>query len=147
MNSHSQDGSYNHLVQIKTVVNKVGNIETQFRTFPMELLAGEDNYNVTLKEYGAKFTFDFRKVYWNSRLQMEHSRLINMIRKAASSVKEQQVVADIMCGIGPFAVPLAMNGVEVHANDLNPASYDYLMKNAQQNLEEKLYEVLSSLKK
>lgn len=121
------------LPQIKTVVNKVGNIETQFRTFPMELLAGEDNYNVTLKEYGAKFTFDFRKVYWNSRLQMEHSRLINMIRKAASSVKEQQVVADIMCGIGPFAVPLAMNGVEVHANDLNPASYDYLMKNAQQN--------------
>ena len=37
--------------QIKTVVNKIGNIETHFRTFPMEL-AGEDNYNVTLREYG-----------------------------------------------------------------------------------------------
>ena len=30
-------------------------------------------------------------------------------------------------------IPLAMNGIEVYANDLNPASYAYLLKNAEQN--------------
>eukprot|EP00596_Hydrurales_sp_CCMP1899_P004341 CAMPEP_0119047926 /NCGR_PEP_ID=MMETSP1177-20130426/55813_1 /TAXON_ID=2985 /ORGANISM="Ochromonas sp, Strain CCMP1899" /LENGTH=234 /DNA_ID=CAMNT_0007023115 /DNA_START=241 /DNA_END=942 /DNA_ORIENTATION=- len=49
---------------IRTVVNKVGSIETEFRTFPMELIAGEDNYNVILKESGAKFNFNFKDVYW-----------------------------------------------------------------------------------
>lgn len=31
--------------KIKTVVNKVGNIETKFRTFEMELLAGEESFD------------------------------------------------------------------------------------------------------
>ena len=55
---------------IKTVVNKIGNIENDFRTFPMEVLAGDANFEVIIKESNAKFAFDFRKVYWNSRLQM-----------------------------------------------------------------------------
>ena len=55
---------------IKTVVNKVGNIENEFRTFPMEVLAGDANFEVVIKESNARFAFDFRKVYWNSRLQM-----------------------------------------------------------------------------
>ena len=55
---------------IKTVVNKIGNIENEFRTFPMELLAGDESFEVVIKESNARFAFDFRKVYWNSRLQM-----------------------------------------------------------------------------
>lgn len=52
---------------IKTVVNKIGNIETEFRTFPMEVIAGKEDFNVSLKESGAKFSFNFATVYWNSR--------------------------------------------------------------------------------
>ncbi|CAN0457874.1 unnamed protein product, partial [Laminaria digitata] len=32
--------------RITTVVNKVDTISTQFRTFPMEVVAGEDNTEV-----------------------------------------------------------------------------------------------------
>jgi len=39
----------------------------------------------------------------------------------------------MMCGIGPFAIPLAMKGCTVFANDLNPESYRYLKKNIQLN--------------
>lgn len=46
------------------------------------------------------------QVYWNSRLETEHKRLVD-------SFKPGQVVADIMAGIGPFAVPAAQRGCKV----------------------------------
>jgi tRNA (guanine37-N1)-methyltransferase len=134
---------------IKTVINKVGNIETEFRTFPIELLAGENNFHVSLKESNAKFQFDFDKVYWNSRLQMEHSRVISLIKGSCKKenidinnkkdkhnsnlVPRDRIVADMMAGIGPFAVPLAKERVKVYANDLNPESYKYLVSNTKLN--------------
>ena len=47
--------------------------------------------------------------------------------------KNNIVVADMMAGVGPFAVPLAMNNITVHANDLNPESFKYLNKNMKMN--------------
>ena len=47
------------------------------------------------------------------------------------------VVADIFAGIGPFAVPAAMRGCTVYANDLNPKSYEYLDVNVKGNRVEK----------
>ena len=121
---------------IKTVVNKVGSIETEFRTFPMEVIAGEDRFEVVVRESNALFHFNFKDVYWNSRLQTEHSRLITMItnqkkldKSSSSSTSggssvtavpghraNRIDVADMMAGVGPFAVPLAMSNLTVYAN-------------------------------
>lgn len=111
---------------IKTVVNKTNNITSKFRTFEMEVLAGEDNFVVTQKESGCHFTFDFKKVYWNSRLATEHERLIN-------SFKEGEIVCDVMAGVGPFAVPAGKKSTLVFANDLNPEAYSYLKQNVKAN--------------
>mmetsp|Transcript_17974 Transcript_17974/g.23499 ORF Transcript_17974/g.23499 Transcript_17974/m.23499 type:complete len:474 (-) Transcript_17974:35-1456(-) len=111
---------------IKTVVTKTGNIETKFRTFPMEVIAGKEDFNVVVKEHGVRFSFNFAEVYWNSRLQEEH-------RIVVSRFKKGQVIADAMCGIGPFAVPAAKKGCKVYANDLNPKSYEYLQLNVKKN--------------
>ena len=177
--------------RIRVVVNKIGNIENEFRTFPMEIIAGEGLHNdsldelcqgksqgetrftvdknaetgmqiqmkigeehqslmeVQLKEHGCRFTLDFARVYWNSRLQGEHGRLVQYIVQAAKSScmdvsdgkKNQCVVADAMAGVGPFAVPLTsansphFNNTPIicHANDLNPISYKYLQMNAKIN--------------
>ena len=43
------------------------------------------------------------------------------------------VVCDMMCGIGPFAVPAARRGCAVLANDLNPDSYRWLLENVRRN--------------
>jgi len=56
---------------LKTVVNKMNTIDTAFRTFQMELLAGEDNYVTVAKENGCSFEMDYSKVYWNSRLGLQ----------------------------------------------------------------------------
>lgn len=108
-------------IHIRTVINKTDNVgnESEFRTFGYEVLAGPDDMNVEVSENGCVFKFDYSKVYWNSKLEKEHTRLIRLFQPG-------EVVCDVMAGIGPFAVPAAKRGVFVWANDYNPESYKYL---------------------
>lgn len=163
--------------KIRVVVNKIGNIENEFRTFPMEILAGEgldldlveemcavqeashpnkiqikvgpehqSLMQVELKEHGCRFQLDFAKVYWNSRLAGEHEYLVKQIVNSAHKELQETkarhcIVADVMGGVGPFAVPLTSANAShyhktpilCHANDLNPDSYHYLQANAKLN--------------
>ncbi len=49
------------------------------------------------------------QVYWNSRLETEHKRLVD-------TFKPGQVVLDVMAGIGPFVIPAAQKGCTVSSN-------------------------------
>ncbi|KAJ3829391.1 Met-10+ like-protein-domain-containing protein [Lentinula raphanica] len=111
---------------IKTVVNKLDNIDTQFRFFEMEVIAGNPDFVVEHHESDCRFTFDFSKVYWNSRLHTEHDRIVQMVQPG-------EVLADVFAGVGPFAIPAAKKGCAVMANDLNPVSYTYLCQNIKDN--------------
>lgn len=82
---------------VRTVVNKVSTIASQFRTFPLELLAGEDDLNVEVREGGATFRFNFGEVYWNSRLQTEHGRVL-----------EGLAADDIICAWRCVCAPLRL---------------------------------------
>lgn len=113
--------------KLKTVVNKIGSIENEWRVFSMELLAGKDDMIAEVRQHGARFRLDFKKVYWNSRLEAEHLRLVERW------FKEGEVVADAMSGIGPFAIPAGRRGCRVLANDLNPDSYKWLVENIKIN--------------
>lgn len=125
--------------RIETVVNKIGSIETEYRTFGMQVIAGrnDDGWSIVkLKEEGCTYELDFQKVYWNSRLAGEHRRIVQLIRKEANAEHAPIVVADLMAGVGPFAVPLTAHGeskITVYANDLNPSSYKYLQVNKKKN--------------
>ncbi|KDD75083.1 Met-10+ like-protein [Helicosporidium sp. ATCC 50920] len=126
---------YKHLVgrvtldknpRLRTAVNKVGNISNEFRVYEMEVLAGDTDTIAEVKQHGARFKLDVAKVYWNSRLEREHLRLV-------SCFGSDDVVLDAMAGIGPFAVPAAHKGCLVFANDLNPESHRWLSENVRIN--------------
>jgi tRNA (guanine37-N1)-methyltransferase len=106
---------------IRTVINKTEDVGTEsvFRTFPYEVLAGPADLDVTISSNGCEFKFNFGKVYWNTRLEFEHERLIGKFR-------EGETVCDVMAGVGPFAMPSGKKRVFVWANDLNPDSYEGL---------------------
>jgi tRNA (guanine37-N1)-methyltransferase len=89
-----------------------------------------DSLETIVTQCGVRFSLDFAAVYWNSRLETEHARLVQRYFLPG------QKVADAMCGVGPFAVPAALlpnGGAKVLANDLNPAAARYTLKNAQSN--------------
>ncbi|KAK3891963.1 hypothetical protein Pcinc_004177 [Petrolisthes cinctipes] len=92
----------------------------------MEVLAGSGDTNVMVKENGCTFAMDFAKVYWNPRLATEHERIVKKL-------KHGDVLYDVMAGIGPFAVPAARKKCYVLANDLNPCSFEALVKNCSIN--------------
>lgn len=84
-------------------------------------------FETQVQQSGFIFRMDFSKVYWNSRLEHEHDSLV-------STFAEGSIVADAMCGIGPFVIRAARNkGCICHANDLNPDSYKWLQVNTKLN--------------
>jgi len=162
----------------------VAPISNEFRVFEMEVLAGEACLETEVRENGARFRLDYRRVYWNSRLESEHRRLVRRLLQPAQPAAEPAadpaaepaaepaadagadpaadaaaepgadpgadagadaaadtgagagaaaVVCDMFAGVGPFAVPVALRGGRVYANDLNPDSARWLRHNAAAN--------------
>ncbi|XP_047466966.1 tRNA (guanine(37)-N1)-methyltransferase [Mugil cephalus] len=111
---------------VTCVVNKINIIDSTYRNFKMEVLAGEENMVAKVKENGVTYEFDFSCVYWNPRLSTEHQRVVQLIKRG-------DTVFDVFAGVGPFAVPAARLGANIIANDLNPESYRWLQHNCKLN--------------
>lgn len=124
---------------IRTVVAKTGNIESRFRTYPLEVIAGENNLETRLKEQGIIYNVKIDQVYWNSRLSNERQRIVELIPR-------KSVVFDLTCGAGAFTLPLVkIKECMVYSNDLNPEAIKLLRQNILLNrLEEQ--SVVTSLK-
>nr|E3WPP8.1 RecName: Full=tRNA (guanine(37)-N1)-methyltransferase; AltName: Full=M1G-methyltransferase; AltName: Full=tRNA [GM37] methyltransferase; AltName: Full=tRNA methyltransferase 5 homolog [Anopheles darlingi] len=106
----------------RTVVNKSNSIQNTYRNFEMELICGVPEYEVSIKENGCTYKFNFSRVYWNPRLSTEHQKITDML-------EEGDLLYDLYAGVGPFTVPAAKRGCTVIANDLNPDSYSALVIN------------------
>lgn len=116
------------------VVNKLNTIDNEYRNFDIEVIAKRDDCTMSdeevmiteVNENKCRFKMDFSKVYWNSRLGTEHSRILDKL-------KNYDIVFDLFAGIGPFSVPAARNKCIVYANDLNPESVKWLEVNMTRN--------------
>lgn len=92
----------------------------------MEVIAGDPNTQVEVKEGDCRFEFDFANVYWSSKLQHERDIVLTELQPG-------QVVCDMFAGVGPLALRAAKQGCYVIANDLNPEGAAGLIHNAVKN--------------
>lgn len=116
--------------KLRSVVNKIGQIESEFRFYNLECVAGENNKYETIQiEDKVRFRVDVSKVYWCSKLSTERNRLIEKY------LQGDQVLTDMMCGIGPLAVKSAVKNknLKVVCNDLNPEGIRYAKENIELN--------------
>lgn len=113
---------------IQTVVNKCGEVGGPYRTYRVELLAGEANYNVHVIEHNTHLYFDLTKVYWCTRLEGERTYMLQ------SEFRDGQVIADAFCGVGALCIRAALSkGCRIMANDLNPDAVSYCIDSAARN--------------
>ena len=63
--------------------------------------------------------------------------------RVLSLIKKGDFVADLFCGVGPYAILIAKfsGAKKVLANDLNPDAYEYLAMNAKKNKVEERMEL------
>ncbi len=104
----------------KTVLAKKGAVSGTTRVRDYTLLAGENRTKTIHTEYGCRLAVDVAKAYFSPRLLEEHNRI-------AQLVESGEVVVDMFCGVGPFAIHIAkQKEAKVIAIDINPSAIDLL---------------------
>lgn len=121
---------------IKTVFRK-DIIEGEYRVPKVELIAGEYQTETIYQEFGVRILLDISKVYFSPRLSQERKRI-------ASLVKKDEIVLDMFCGVGPFALMISKKAESkrIYAIDINESAIYYLKKNIALNRCENIVPVL-----
>lgn len=110
------------------VLGKGGALEGDYRTRKFLFLAGERRTHTVHREHGLELEVDLDKVFFSPRLATER-------RRVAEQVAEGEVVIDMFCGVGPFALFMAKRAApkKVYAIDLNPDAIELLTANMERN--------------
>lgn len=98
------------------------------RTPETEVLWGEVSETLH-RENGYEFLLDPRVVMFSQGNLPEKRRMAELVRAGG----KRERVADMFAGIGYFSIPMAASGADVHAMEINSASYRYLEENTRRN--------------
>ena len=89
------------------------------------MISGEAG-EVIHRESGLSYLLDVRTVMFSQGNRSEKSRVSGQVRPGERT-------CDMFAGIGYFTLGLARAGALVHAIEINPVSFQYLVKNGQMN--------------
>ena len=103
----------------------VKSLDGEERIPDTELLYGTAG-DVIHRETGFQYLLDPSKVMFSQGNRLEKVRM-------AARTRAGERVADMFAGIGYFSIPIARAGAFVHAMDINPVAYGYLVANARLN--------------
>ncbi|HXG13527.1 MAG TPA: class I SAM-dependent methyltransferase family protein [Candidatus Nitrosotenuis sp.] len=98
----------------RSVFYQVSDVEGDFRTRNLEIIAGEDNTETEYREFGCRFMVDVEKAFFSPRLSTERNRI-------AGLVQDGETVINMFGGVGMFSIIAAkMKKCTVYNIDLNP---------------------------
>ncbi|MDO8661544.1 MAG: class I SAM-dependent methyltransferase family protein, partial [Candidatus Woesearchaeota archaeon] len=113
---------------IKIVLAKQGGHSGRFRIQKLKVLAGENRFVTTHKEWGLLYKLDVQKCYFSTRSGTERMRIALLVRP-----KERVLV--MFSGIAPFCLVIAKHSLarEVIGVEINPTAHKYALENAEKN--------------
>jgi tRNA (guanine37-N1)-methyltransferase len=130
LSSHSMlIGTTFHQVHtnFKTVLAKKGAVSGQTRVREYIHLAGEERTKTIHTEYGCRLAVDVAKAYFSPRLLEEHNRIAQLVQPG-------EIIVDMFCGVGPFAIHIAkQKEAKIISIDINSSAIDLLRESIELN--------------
>ena len=110
--------------KIKVVAKRAGNYGGEFRTIPLQILAGENRKETEVKEFGIRLLVNPESVYYSIRSGNERKRI-------ASLVKEGESVLVLFSGIAPFPLVISKysKAKSIVGIEKNPIAHAYGVQN------------------
>src|SRR6185437_10678390 len=89
-----------HIPNLKSIFLQNTAVDGKYRLRGLELIAGENKYVTTYKEYGCKFFVNVASSYFSPRLSTERLRISNL-------VLNNDTIINIFAGVGTFSLIIA----------------------------------------
>jgi tRNA (guanine37-N1)-methyltransferase len=113
---------------VRVVAKRNGQYGGDYRTLPLQVIAGVDRLTTVHRENGIVLQLDLAQVYFSVRSAHERARI-------AALVKPGERVAVLCSGIGPFPLIIGRHSKaqEVIGIEYNPVAHDYALRNLKAN--------------
>lgn len=110
--------------RLRVVAKRVGHYGGEFRTLPLQIIAGENRKETIHKEHGVRLLLNVETVYYSVRMAAER-------RRVAGCVQAGEKVAVLCSGIGPFPLVMAKHSqaAEIIGIEKNPVAHNYALRN------------------
>lgn len=117
-----------HHSTIRVVAKRAGAYAGEYRTLPLQVIAGEERLTTIHRENGVLLHLDLSQVYFSVRSAHERARI-------AALVKPGENVAVLCSGVGPFPLIIGRHSKarEVIGIEKNPIAHAFALRNLRAN--------------
>ncbi len=85
---------------VTTVFRQLSDVQGEYRTRNLKLIAGEEKYETIYKESNCAFKVNVRSVYFSPRLSTERIRIASLVQKG-------ELILNMFAGLGTFSYVIA----------------------------------------
>lgn len=114
--------------RVKVVAKRDGFYGGEFRTIPLQILAGENRKETEVKEFGIRMLLNPETVYYSVRSGNER-------RRVAALVEEGEMVLVLFSGVAPYPLIISKysRADTIVGIEKNPRAHEYAIENLKRN--------------